>query len=85
MASTGVKVNDIQEGRPDIMDDEPRDWNRRLRSALLDLARTEEEAAAREAAGLPYWAPCPASVTSRRAAAVVLRARADALAAPGAA
>jgi hypothetical protein len=50
-----------------------------LRNALLDLARHEDECAADEAAHQPYWAPCPSSVHGHRAAAVVLRDRADQL------
>ena len=50
-----------------------------LRRALQTLAREEEERAANEAATVPYWAPCPASVQGRRMAAAVLRADADAL------
>lgn len=65
--------------------DETRELNRRLRSALLAIARAEEEEAAREAAGLPYWSPSPQSVTARRAAAAVLRAEAEALTIAGAA
>lgn len=51
----------------------------RLRSLLLELARREDEMAAREAATTPYWAPCPDSVVGRRAAASALRAEADRL------
>jgi len=51
----------------------------RLRSLLLDLARREEDLAARQAAGTPYWAPCPSSVSGHRFAASVLRAEADLL------
>lgn len=50
-----------------------------LRSLLLDLARREDELAAREAAAAPYWAPCPFSAIGRRLAASVLRAEADQL------
>jgi hypothetical protein len=50
-----------------------------LRSLLLDLARREDDLAAREAASTPYWGPCPDSVVGRRSAAAVLRAEADEL------
>jgi hypothetical protein len=50
-----------------------------LRSLLLDLARREDDLAAREAARTPYWAPYPDSVIGRRSAAAVLRAEADEL------
>jgi hypothetical protein len=58
----------------------PRDLATQLRHALLGLARTEEDLANTEAAQVPYWAPCPASVQGHRAAAQALRARADRLA-----
>ena len=48
-----------------------------VRRLLLDLARHEEETAAREAAAVPYWQPHPSSVAGHRAAAVVLRGEAD--------
>lgn len=48
-----------------------------LRSALLDLARRQEELAASVAAATPYWAPCPASAVGHRAAAAALRAEAE--------
>jgi len=47
-----------------------------LRRALLALARREADAAADEAAAVPYWAPVPASVSARRAAASALRSEA---------
>ena len=50
-----------------------------LRSVLLELARRQEDLAAREAAATPYWASCPSSVLGRRSAAAVLRAEADQL------
>lgn len=50
-----------------------------LRRELQNLARLEEDRAANEAATVPYWAPCPASVQGRRLAAAALRADADAL------
>lgn len=58
----------------------PRDLATQLRHALFALARMEDELANTEAAQLPYWAPCPESVTGHRAAAQALRARADGLA-----
>ena len=48
-----------------------------VRQELLRLADHEETLAAQEAASAPYWAPCPASVHGRRAAALALRADAD--------
>ncbi len=51
-----------------------------MRKALLALARTEADLANAEAARVPYWAPCPASVLGHRAAAEALRADADRLA-----
>lgn len=59
--------------------------NRGMRSLLLELARREDDLAAREAATIPYWAPCPESVVGRRMAAIVLRAEADTFLAGGAA
>jgi hypothetical protein len=50
-----------------------------LRSLLLDLARHQNDMAAREAASTPYWTPCPSSVRGHRGAAAVLRAEADLL------
>lgn len=50
-----------------------------LRSILLQLAKGQDDMAAREAAATPYWATCPASVAGHRAAADVLRAEADRL------
>lgn len=44
-----------------------------LRRALLQLAHEQENAAAAEAAEVPYWKPCPISVLGLRAAARVLR------------
>jgi len=49
----------------------------RLRRELLQLANHEDELAANEAAGVPYWAPTPASVIGHRAAAAALRHDAD--------
>ena len=56
-----------------------------LQALLLDIASDEESAAAREAAGVPYWAPCPPSVVAGRTAASVLRERAASLLEAGAA
>lgn len=50
-----------------------------LRLALLELARSEDERAADEAAAQPYWLPCPPSVQGHRAAAAALRDQADRL------
>lgn len=50
-----------------------------LRKALLHLAQVEADIAAAEAATVPYWAPCPVSVSAHRVAADVLRADADRL------
>ena len=50
-----------------------------LRRALLGLAKAQEDRAADQAAKVPYWSPCPASVEAHRFAAEVLRAEADAL------
>ena len=54
-----------------------RELARELRRVLLSLARTEEEIALSQAAAVPYWAPCPASVYGHRAAARALRIDAD--------
>ena len=50
-----------------------------VRKVLLRLARLENEQAADEAAHIPYWEPCPPSVSGRRAAARALLQEADAL------
>ncbi len=50
---------------------------RAVRGVLLAIARREEELAIREAAAVPYWTPCPASVHAHRAAAEALRSDAD--------
>ena len=50
-----------------------------VRSALLRLARHEDELAAAEAARVPYWEPHPPSVLGHRTAAQALRAEADTL------
>ena len=51
----------------------------RLRQILLQLARREDEIAHAEAAGVPYWAPEPTSVSAHRVAANSLRFEADRL------
>jgi hypothetical protein len=48
-----------------------------LRYELLRLAKEHDDLAAQEAASVPYWAPCPASVGGHRAAAKALRCDAD--------
>jgi hypothetical protein len=48
-----------------------------LRQELLRLAEYEENLAAAEAAKVPYWSPCPATVVGHRAAARALREDAD--------
>jgi hypothetical protein len=50
-----------------------------VRRELLRIAHHEEDLAAAEAAAVPYWAPCPASVPGHRAAAAALRSQADLL------
>jgi len=50
-----------------------------LRQELLRLAAFEENLAAAEAAKVPYWSPCPATVAGHRAAARALREDADRL------
>jgi hypothetical protein len=50
-----------------------------LRRELLRLAAFEEDLAATEAAKVPYWSPCPATVAGHRAAARALREDADRL------
>jgi hypothetical protein len=50
-----------------------------LRRELYRLADAEDDAAATEAATVPYWAPYPPTVQGRRIAAAVLRADADRL------
>lgn len=47
--------------------------------ALFELARREDELAAVEAVGVPYWAPCPPSVYGHRAAAEALRSEAESI------
>jgi hypothetical protein len=50
-----------------------------VRRELLRLAREEDDRAATEAAGVPYWSACPPSIQGHRAAAKILRASADML------
>jgi hypothetical protein len=50
-----------------------------LRRELLRLAAIEESLATAEAARVPYWAPCPDSVSGHRAAARALREDAERL------
>ena len=64
---------------PKLSTDADRTFDARLRSFLFDLARRQDELAAHEAAGVPYWAPCPPSVLGHRTAAAALRAEAHAL------
>jgi hypothetical protein len=51
----------------------------RLRQALLEIARSEDEMACAEAALVPYWAPQPPSVGGHRFAAGALRSEAHRL------
>ena len=53
--------------------------SRILRQLLYSLADDQDAAAAKEAAEVPYWKPCPHSVIGIRAAARALREAADAL------
>jgi hypothetical protein len=48
-----------------------------ITNLLLDLARREDDLAAAEALGTPYWRPCPESVVGHRAAAKALRRHAE--------
>lgn len=48
-----------------------------LRSRLLELARRQDDLAAKEAATTPYWKPQPSTVHGHRSAADALRAEAD--------
>lgn len=50
-----------------------------LRRTLIRLASAQEEAAAAEAANIPYWEPYPLHALGLRSAATTLRAAADAL------
>ena len=55
------------------------DVSRLLRRLVYSLAREQEDIAAKEAALVPYWKPCPHSVIGIRVAARVLREAAEAL------
>lgn len=48
-----------------------------VRETLFRLANDQERIAAGEAALVPYWKPCPETVTGPRAAARALRAAAE--------
>lgn len=50
-----------------------------LRLRLLELARRQDDLAAREAAATPYWKPQPVTVHGHRSAADALRLEADLL------
>jgi hypothetical protein len=50
-----------------------------LRHVLQRLADREDDLASTEAARVPYWSPCPASVIGRREAARALREDAERL------
>lgn len=50
-----------------------------LRSRLLELARRQDDLAAKEAATTPYWKPQTSTVHGHRSAADTLRAEADRL------
>lgn len=50
-----------------------------VRRELLRLARLEDQLACEEASRVPYWAPCPDSVSGHRVAARLLHAHADEL------
>jgi len=50
-----------------------------LRSLLLQMARRQDELAARALAATPYWLPSPPSVLGHRSAADALRAEAETL------
>ncbi|GAB3857318.1 hypothetical protein GCM10028801_15760 [Nocardioides maradonensis] len=51
----------------------------RIRTMLLELARSEEALAADELAATPYWSSTPATVVGHRDAAAALRSAADLL------
>jgi hypothetical protein len=55
--------------------------SKKLHAILLQLARAQEALAATEAMATPYWEASPSSVIGHRAAAAVLRAEANRLAA----
>ncbi len=71
-------------GSDETPDGAPTDLTTALRWELLRLAALEETYAATEAALVPYWVPCPASVYGHRAAADALRENADRLLSPAA-
>lgn len=50
-----------------------------LRVMLRRLARQQDDAAADQAASIPYWESCPLTVVGMRAAAEALREAADSL------
>jgi hypothetical protein len=49
------------------------DVSQLVQRELLALAKLHDDAAARQASVVPYWAPCPAEVSGHRAAATLLR------------
>lgn len=57
--------------------DQSSDAHLMARRTLLELAKVEDDRAADEAALVPYWRPCSASVEAHRLAAEVLRSAAD--------
>lgn len=54
-----------------------------VQKILIQLASEQENAAASEAAQVPYWKACPDSVRGSRAAARALRAVAESLSVAG--
>jgi hypothetical protein len=60
-----------------VSGDEARKVLALVREELLCLARREDALAAAEAASVPYWVACPATVPGHRRAAAALRADAD--------
>ena len=58
-------------------DNSPSTLSARLRRILFQLAKEQDELAAREAAAVPYWRPYAGTVLAHRAAAAALRDRAD--------
>ena len=51
----------------------------RIRAMLLELARTQDDLAADEAAATPYWSAAPTTALGHRDAAAALRVAADTL------